>query len=100
MGNQAVGLMSRVYSNSPGDHGSIPSRIIPKIQRTVLDATLLNTQYYIVSIKGKVEQSREWSSALPYISVLYLLKRETLGHPRLGSPTLLTSFYFDAFKYK
>ena len=33
--------------------------------KMVLDATLLNTQYYKVRIKGKVEQSREWSSAFP-----------------------------------
>ena len=31
----------------------------------VHDAALLNTQYYKVRIKGKVEQSREWSNALP-----------------------------------
>ena len=30
-----------------------------------LDATMLNTQHYKVQIKGKVEQSRERSSALP-----------------------------------
>ena len=42
---------------------------IPKTQKMVLDATLLNTQHYKVRIKGKMEQSREWSSALPYISV-------------------------------
>ena len=35
----------------------------------VLDATLLNTQLYEVHIKGKVEQSKERSSALPYNSV-------------------------------
>ena len=35
----------------------------------VLDAALLNTQHYEVRIKGKVEQSREWSNALPYNSV-------------------------------
>ena len=35
----------------------------------VLDTTLLNTQYYKVEIKGKVEQSREWSGTLPYTSV-------------------------------
>ena len=35
----------------------------------VLDASLLNTQQYKVHIKGKVEQSREKGSALPYISV-------------------------------
>ena len=36
----------------------------------VIDAALLNTQHYKVRIKGKVEQSREWSIALPYISEL------------------------------
>ena len=30
----------------------------------VLDAALLYTQHFKVSIKAKVEQSREWSSAL------------------------------------
>ena len=35
----------------------------------VLDATLLNTQNYKVQIKGKVEQSREKSSALSYTLV-------------------------------
>ena len=35
----------------------------------VFDAALLNTQHYKVRIKGKVEQSRKTSSALPYISM-------------------------------
>ena len=35
----------------------------------VLDTYLLNTQEYKVHIKGKVEQSWEKSSALPYASV-------------------------------
>ena len=34
-----------------------------------LDASLINTQHYKVRIKGKVEQSREWSGALSYILV-------------------------------
>ena len=33
----------------------------------ILVTSLLNTQYYKVHIKGKVEQPRERSSALPYI---------------------------------
>ena len=37
--------------------------------KMVLDASLLNTQQYKVRIKGKVEQSREWSSAFPNTSV-------------------------------
>ena len=51
--------MSRVFANGPGDRGSIPGRVIPKAQKMVLDAALLNTQHYKVRIKGKVEQSRE-----------------------------------------
>ena len=61
--------MGRVFANGPGDLGSTPGRVIPKTQKMVLDTTLLNTQQYKVRIKGKVEQSRERSSALPYISV-------------------------------
>ena len=37
------------------------------------------TQHYKVRIKGKVEQSREWSSALPYSSLWQLLKRKPSG---------------------
>ena len=61
--------MSRVFVNGPGDRGSILGRVIPKTQKMVLDAALLNTQHYKVTIKGKLEQSRECSSTLPYISV-------------------------------
>ena len=59
--------MSRVFANGPGDQCSILGRVIPKTQKMVLDAPLLNTQHYKLRIKGKMEQSREWSSALPYI---------------------------------
>ena len=62
--------MIRVFANGPGDLGSISGRVIPKTQKMVLDATLLNTQHYKVKIKGKVEQSRERSSTLPYTLVL------------------------------
>ena len=41
--DQAIDLMSRVFANSPGDRGSIPGRVIPKSQKMVLDAALLNT---------------------------------------------------------
>ena len=53
----------------PGDLGSIPGRVIPKTLKMELDTTLLNTQHYKVRFKGKVEQSWEWSSALPYTLV-------------------------------
>ena len=37
----------------------------------VLDAASLSTQHYKVRIKGKVDQSREWSSALPYTLIWF-----------------------------
>ena len=58
-----------VFANGPGDPGSIQGRIIPKTLKMLLDTSLLNTQQYKVRMKGKVEQSWERSSALPYISV-------------------------------
>ena len=87
--------MSRVFANGLRDRISIPGQVIPKTQKTVLDAALLSTQYYKVRIKGKVEQSQkmvldaallstqyckvrikgkveqsqEWSSSLPYTLV-------------------------------
>ena len=63
------GLVGRVFANGPGDLCSIPGRIIPKTLKMVLDTSLLNTQQYKARIEGKVEQSRERSSALPYTSV-------------------------------
>ena len=62
--------MNRVFANVQGDQGSIPGRVIAKAKKKmVLDAALLNTQYYNAWIKGKVEQLREWRSALPYTSL-------------------------------
>ena len=66
---RAIGLMSRVFANIPGDQGSIPDRVIPKTQKVVLDTSLLNIEHYKVRFKGKVEQSSERSNALPYASV-------------------------------
>ena len=58
--------MSRVFANGPEDRGSIPGRVIPKTQKMVLDAALLNTRHYQIKFKGKVEQSRESGCALPF----------------------------------
>ena len=64
---RAISLMHGVPANGLEDQGSIPGRIIPKTQKMVLDAFLLNTQHYKIKIKGKVEPSKEWSSTLLYI---------------------------------
>ena len=83
-------LMSRLFASCPGDRGSIPDRVIPKTQKMVLDAVLLNTLRYKVRIKGKLEQlgkevapsliprcRRSWKGSLravlDYVHQLYLL---------------------------
>ena len=59
-----------MFANGPRDLSSILGRVIPKTFKMVLDTSLLNTQQYKVRISGKMEKSRERSSALPYTSVL------------------------------
>ena len=70
-----------MFANGPGDLGSIPGRFIPKTQKIVLDATLLNTQHFKIRIKGKVEQPRERSSALPLHLVVGAIEKEAFGAP-------------------
>ena len=65
-----IGIMVRVFVNAPGDLGLISGRSHTKNLKMVLDASLLNTQHFKVRIEGKVEQSMERSSALPYTSAL------------------------------
>ena len=69
MSNQAFDLMSRVFAYSPRNLGSIPGRVKPKTQKMLLDAALLNTSHYKISIKGNVEQSREWSITLGVVDI-------------------------------
>ena len=65
-----IGLVGRVFANVQGDLDLIPGHVIAKtLKIMVLDTSLLNAQQYKVRIKGKVEQSRERSSALSYTSV-------------------------------
>ena len=42
-----------MFVNGPGDRGSIPGRIIPKIFKMVLDTSLLNTHHYKVLSRVK-----------------------------------------------
>ena len=43
-------LVGRGFAHDPGDWGSIPSRVIPKTKKIVLDTSLHNTQHYKVRI--------------------------------------------------
>ena len=65
-----IGIMVRVFANGLRELSSIPGLVIPKTQKMVRDAALLNTQHYKIQIEGKVDQSRERSSTLPYTLVL------------------------------
>ena len=54
-----IDVMVSVFANGLGVLGSIPGQVIPKTQKMVLDAFLLNTQYYKVQIKGKWNNPRK-----------------------------------------
>ena len=58
--------------------------------KKVLHASLINTQYYKLGIKGKVDQSREWSSALSYSSVLVAIEKGAFASPS----TLVANFTY------
>ena len=58
--------MVREHTNGPEDWGSIPDPVIQKIQKMVLDASLLNTQHYKVQIKGKWSNKKKRSNILSY----------------------------------
>ena len=81
--------MVRVFAKSPGDLDSIPGQVIPKTQKMVLDASLLNTQNYKVGTKGKVEQSRERSSAPLHLGVVPI-EKGAFGSPSTKVANLLT----------
>ena len=42
-----------MFATGPEDVGLIPSRVIPKTQKMLLDASSFNTQHYKVRIKGE-----------------------------------------------
>ena len=90
-----------MFANGPGDLGSVPGRVIPKTQKMVLDASLLNTQHYKVWIKGKVGQSREgvapsptpWCSSYRKGSL-----RVTLDYGRQLYLLIFTKYIFFVYK--
>ena len=85
--------MGRVFANGP--------EFSPKWHQTkeylkmVPDASLLNTQQYVVRIKGKVKQSRERSSA-PHVHLsVVAVKKAAFGSPSttVANFTLFISLY-------
>ena len=87
-----IGLVGRGFTNGLVDWGSIPGRVIPKTQKMVLDASLINTQHYTVWIKGKWNSPGNGAASSPTPWCSNYWKREVSGHPWLQSPTLLLLF--------
>ena len=99
-----IGLAVRVFANGPGDLGSIPGRVIPKTQKMVLDASLLNMPPCLTLSIIRYGSRVKWSnpgkgvapSPTPWCSKLS--KREPSGHPRLWSLTF-TFLYIYIYIY-
>ena len=86
---RSISLVSSEFTNSPGDQGSIPGRVMLKTKQMVLDVSLLNTRRYKVGIDGKVEQFRERCSALPTIRCCSYWK------VAFGSPSTTVTFTYS-----
>ena len=73
----------RVFAKGSRDRGSIPGRVIPMIQKMIPDASFFSTQHYMVWIKGKVDQSREWCSSPSLRLSVVAIEKGAFGSPRL-----------------
>ena len=70
-----------------------------KDSKTVLDASLLNTQHYKVRIKGKVKQSTERSSAPLHLDVVVIVKG-AFGSPLTSRLLYLLTSSHDRYNWK
>ena len=76
-----------MFANGPDDLGSISRSGHTKM---VLDTSLLNTQQYKIRIKGKMEQYRERSSALPLHLIVVAIEKEAVWSPS----TKVVNYYY------
>ena len=72
--------MVTVFANGLGDMGSIPGQVIPKTQKMVLDAYLLNTQHYKVWNNGNWSNPRNVVATSPTPRVV-AIEMGVLGLP-------------------
>ena len=69
----------------------------PKTLKIVLDTSLLNTQQYKVRIKGKVEQSRDRSSALPCSLGVVAIEKRAFWSPSTKGDNFTLFPFFKSF---
>ena len=66
VGLPGIGMMVRVFANARETWVQSQVKSYQRLKKWYLMPPCFNTQHYKVWIKGKVEQSRERSSTLPY----------------------------------
>ena len=94
-----IGIVGRVFTNGPGGWGLIPGQVVPKFQKMVLDAVLLNDQHYKVHIKGKWNNSGEGVVPLPIPWCSSYWKRSLRVALDYGQPTNTTYIYIYIYIY-
>ena len=71
-----------MFANGPGDRDSIPGRVIPKTQKMVLNAALLNTQHYKEG--SRVKWSNPGNGVAPPLHLdVVVIEKGAFGYPRL-----------------
>ena len=88
-----IGLVGRMFTNGPGDQGSILGRVIPKTQKWYLMPPCLTLSTLRYGSRVKWSNPENGLSVLPYISVQQLLKRESQDRPRQVLANLLRYIY-------
>ena len=90
--------MSWVFTNGQGDRSSIP-----KTQKMVLGATLINPGHYKVTIKDVVEQSGKWNSASPLHRGVVAIEKGTFrsSSTKVANFTYILTIYtnMDIYTY-
>ena len=64
--------------------------------KMLLDASLLNTQHYKVRIKGKVEQTRERSTAPQHLGVV-AIEKGAFGSPSTKVANFMPNHILDIY---
>ena len=91
-----ISQVGKVFTNGPGDQGSIQRRVIPKTQKRVLDTSLLNSHHYKVRIKGKIEQYMEKNYRSP---VHLAIEKGAFGSPSTTVANLYMCIYVHIYIY-
>ena len=84
--------MIRESTNGPGDRGSVKGRVLPKTQKMIIDAYMLNIQHYKVGIK--------WKSSNPGKGVAYSFGVVGMEKKPSGQPWLLSANLVNLHNFK